>query len=100
MKSPIVVSSRDVPTCGRMDCDPGEQPEHWVDVELTEDVKTAIKKAKAALVGDSNDAEHDALFGLIRALGEGTPPECKCNGPEVTGRHSLDCPCVAWEEKK
>lgn len=64
----------------------------------------AIIAAKAALVGDSNDSEHDALVSLVVTLGEGLAPECECpigHGPEY-GRdepHTPVCPCAAWEAK-
>lgn len=58
----------------------------------------AIDEAKAALVGDSNDAEHDALASLMLALGESLAPECKCEEEEWNGDgHAPTCPCAAWE---
>lgn len=57
----------------------------------------AIKEAKAALVGDSNDAEHDALVHLVRALGEGDVPECICDGPVGPVGHDEICPSRTWE---
>lgn len=57
--------------------------------------QTAITEAKAALVGDSNDAEHDALFKLMQALGCEVP-DCECETGPVGNKHSEDCPCKAW----
>jgi len=61
-------------------------------------LKEAIDDAKAALVGDSNDAEHDALVSLIEALGEGEVPECTCDDRSWHGEHhDSACPASAWE---
>lgn len=60
-------------------------------------IREAIKGAKAALVGDSNDAEHNALVSLVVALGENLAPECNCRRPNE--RHLPGCPCAAWEDK-
>lgn len=57
----------------------------------------AITEAKAALVGASNDAEHDALYLLVEALGLEVPM-CNCDQPEHEGQHSENCPCKAWEK--
>lgn len=57
----------------------------------------AIKDAKAALVGDSNDAEHDALHALITALGYEVP-DCECDQFTVEGTHEASCPQHAWEK--
>jgi len=54
----------------------------------------AVSQSKAALVGDSNDAEHDALFVLIEALGFKVP-WCDCGMPVP---HDPDCPQKAWEK--
>lgn len=35
---------------------------------MNTELKQAIKRAKRALDGDSNDEEHDALFELVEAL--------------------------------
>lgn len=65
----------------------------------------AVRDAKAALVGNSNDAEHDALFSLIQALGY-EKPECLADAGGICvadangGQdHSKECPCRAWEKK-
>lgn len=58
----------------------------------------AITDAKAALVGDSNDAEHDALFSIMYALGY-EAPDCECETGPVEGNHAEDCPCKAWEKE-
>lgn len=42
LEPPIIIGSRNTPTCGRRDCDIAEQPEHWVDVELTPIARGAI----------------------------------------------------------
>jgi hypothetical protein len=58
----------------------------------------AIDQAKAALVGDSYDKEHDALVSLLDALGEGTAPTCNCEESGWYGHgHSTTCPAAAWE---
>jgi hypothetical protein len=60
----------------------------------------ALAEAKAALVGDSNDAEHDALFTLVTVLGVGDVPECDCDKRSWYGEgHDSACPCAAWQEK-
>jgi hypothetical protein len=60
----------------------------------------AISEAKAALVGDSNDAEHDALVSIVRALGMELP-DCTCDeGPTARGHHDKTCPSAAWEGGK
>lgn len=67
------------------------------------DLKRAIKGAKAALVGDSNDSEHDALVALVEALGL-TIPDCECvevveHGAAFPSHgHESSCPCYAWQE--
>jgi hypothetical protein len=40
------------------------------------ELQSAIDEAREALIGDSNDAEHDALVSLMEALGQ-TLPEGK-----------------------
>lgn len=97
MNTPIVVIQRFQPTCGRADCLPEEQPEHWVDVELTQPVLDAIAQAKVALVGDSNDAEYDALYSLVTALGYEVP-DCDCTLEDYP-HHDQTCPAKAWEAK-
>lgn len=63
-------------------------------------LEPAIVEAKAALVGDSNDAEHDALVELVEALGEGEVPECDCEERSWYGEgHDSACPCKEWEAK-
>jgi hypothetical protein len=60
-------------------------------------MQTAVAEAKAALVGDSNDAEHDALVMLMGALGHEVP-ECDCNDRSWFGEwHDSACPCKEWE---
>lgn len=59
----------------------------------------AVAQAKAALVGDSNDAEHDALAALVKALGEGPVPDCDCPfDADGLDRHEDSCPSKAWEK--
>jgi hypothetical protein len=70
-------------------------------------LEPAVAEAKAALVGESNDAEHDALTHLMEALGYEVPQcsesdECwkgvqGCLS-QATG-HANDCPQKAWEKK-
>lgn len=58
----IIVGHRHEPTCGRDDCDCGENPAHWVSAELTPEAKKALKmfpKIVSAL-----DAALSALAGL------------------------------------
>lgn len=100
MMLPIIVSSRQEASCGRKDCDPAEQPEHWVDTELDQPLKDAISEAMAALVGYSNDAEHNALVGLIESFGYGQAPECNCGGGDLEELHSADCACTKWRNQK
>ncbi len=59
---------------------------------MTKTVKSAVKDAKRALAGDSNDAEHDALAGLLEALEVRDMPECTCGELD----HDTDCPVVGW----
>jgi hypothetical protein len=58
------------------------------------ELQAAIDEAKAALVGDSDDAEHEALVSLIEAL-VGEVPECKCDN--IVGKHDKGCPAKEWE---
>lgn len=62
------------------------------------ELQDAIASAKAALVGESNDAEHQALADLVEALGQGEIPDCTCAWVGPNG-HNNACPCKAWEEK-
>lgn len=60
----------------------------------------AIADAKAALVGDSNDAEHDALVSLVQALIGLKVPECNCIAEEAPGTpHQVHCPAFAWQKE-
>jgi hypothetical protein len=38
-------------------------------IDVSESLSAATEQALAALAGDSNDAEHDALYELVTALG-------------------------------
>lgn len=69
-------------------------------------LENAINEAKAALVGDSNDAEHDALYSLISVLGYNVPTcldddsdSSEVCGAALDGTHAKDCPCKAWEKE-
>lgn len=59
------------------------------------EIRSAVRDGKRALAGDSNDAEHDALAGLLEALGTPEMPECTCGEPG----HDLDCPVNDWKEE-
>jgi hypothetical protein len=51
----------------------------WLEVEISTmharnpELQAAIDEAREALIGDSNDDEHDALVSLMEALGETIP---------------------------
>jgi hypothetical protein len=65
----------------------------------SKDLLAALDEAKAALVGDSNDAEHDALVSFVQAMGLEIP-ECTCDeGPTQRGKHDEGCPSKEWEAK-
>jgi hypothetical protein len=65
----------------------------------SKDLLDALDEAKAALVGDSNDAEHDALVSFVKAMGLEIP-DCHCDeGPTARGRHNEGCPSHDWEAK-
>lgn len=61
------------------------------------DLRAEITQAKAALVGDSNDVEHDALHALVTALGYEVP-DCNCTMGDYP-HHDETCPAKAWEAK-
>lgn len=63
------------------------------------DILDAISEAKAALVGDSNDAEHDALVSFVQAIGLEIP-ECDCDERSWHGEgHDSACPQRAWQKE-
>lgn len=97
----FVVSSRKTPTCGRDDCDPADQPEHWVDVELSEPYKKLRQAARLALdfhkpEGRNHPRAEVVMRNLEEALGlrESKPKEIpkplrpapKFKGCEVCGQ--------------
>lgn len=92
---PIVVSLRTEPSCGR-ECDPAQEPEHWVDIEFTDEYEAALADAKAAVIGESNDAKHGALVALLQAH-HLEIPDCTCDGRRLD--HLDGCPQKAWEAK-
>lgn len=65
---------------------------------MTIDLPNAIADAKRALVGESNDAEHQALADLVEALGQGELPDCECEENQLHGQpHAKTCPCYPWQ---
>lgn len=59
----------------------------------------AVNAAKKALAGYSNDEEHDALVGLLGALGVDPCPEdnCDCESRSWYGdEHDSACPVTLW----
>jgi hypothetical protein len=62
-------------------------------------IDEAVVEAKAALVGDSNDAEHDALVSFAQAMGLEIP-ECDCDERSWHGEgHDSACPQRAWQKE-
>jgi hypothetical protein len=65
----------------------------------SKDLLDALDEAKAALVGDSNDAEHDALVSFVQAMGLEIP-ECDCDERSWHGEgHDSACPQRAWQKE-
>lgn len=65
----------------------------------SKDLLAALDEAKIALVGDSNDVEHDALVSFVQAMGLEIP-ECKCIAEEAPGTpHQVHCPAFAWQKE-
>lgn len=81
------------PACYRLMTSEGICPHCGISPKL----QAAIEEAKAALVGNSNDAEHDALVAIIGALGLEIP-ECDCSYPDHA-THADDCPMRAWQKE-
>lgn len=66
----------------------------------SKDLLGALDEAKAALVGYSNDAEHDALVSFVQAMGLEIP-ECSCVAEDVPGiPHQVHCPVATWQKKE
>lgn len=40
----IIISQRTEPTCGRQDCDADENPEHWVDTEISAEFASFVQR--------------------------------------------------------
>jgi hypothetical protein len=84
----------------------GDYKQAWKIIEAwrgkgddSKDLLDALEEAKAALVGDSNDAEHDALVSFVKAMGLEIP-DCTCDeGPTARGHHDANCPSKEWEGK-
>lgn len=62
----------------------------------SKDLLEALSEAKAALVGESNDAEHDALVSFAQAMGLEIP-DCTCDGRRAV--HNPGCPCAEWQKE-
>lgn len=66
----------------------------------SKDLLAALDEAKAALVGDSNDAEHDALVSFVQAMGLEIP-DCTCDQNAIgKWQHSALCPSSAWQKEE
>lgn len=75
-KVQVIVSQRFTPTCKEEDCDIKENPEHWVDVELTPEYKLAPElfeelKRLHDEVGTLCNGEEDCPTCRIIAKAEG-----------------------------
>lgn len=68
-------------------------------LDRAEAIRDAISTGQKALVGDSNDDEHDALVELVQALSMGLAPECECSFDRESDalHHEDDCPARTWE---
>lgn len=61
------------------------------------ELQKALQQAKAALAGDSNDADHSALHRLVGALGVDPMPDCDCDDRSWYGdEHDSACPVTGW----
>lgn len=81
-----------VGACGRCHGEKADKADVGVIVDEAM-LKTIEHVACKALVGTSNDAEHDALvtiFEMIAPAGTPVPEPCDCYADD--GEHALDCP--------